>query len=149
MVDDQARQGAMRFAQKPDGPFLAPADAERIPPVVNLPRLLAACERVADDTDTAEDLRLLLAAGLLAGRGAAESRNRSRALILLQQPPGQRRSMRISGSTIGSAAACCLRKQGIFRVGIRRSRCCGLRTRKFRLRSAKAKNFAKTRKNWD
>ena len=63
MVDDEARQGALRFAQQPDGPFLAPADAEPIPPVVNLPRLLAASERVADNTDAAEDLRLLLAPG--------------------------------------------------------------------------------------
>jgi serine/threonine-protein kinase HipA len=62
-VDDEAREGALRFAQRPNGPFLAPADTERIPPVVNLPRLLAASERVADDTDTAEDLRLLLAPG--------------------------------------------------------------------------------------
>src|SRR6202167_1494401 len=62
-VDDEARQGALRFAQRPDGPFLAPARAERIPPVVDLPRLLAASERVADDTETAGDLRLLLAPG--------------------------------------------------------------------------------------
>jgi serine/threonine-protein kinase HipA len=63
MVDDEVRQGGLRFAEKLEGPFLAPADADRIPPVVGLPRLLAATERVADETDTDEDLRLLMAPG--------------------------------------------------------------------------------------
>jgi serine/threonine-protein kinase HipA len=63
MVDDEVRQGALRFALRPEGPFLAPADENRIPPVVNLPRLLAATERVADETDTDDDLRLLMAPG--------------------------------------------------------------------------------------
>jgi serine/threonine-protein kinase HipA len=88
MVDDEARQGAMRFAQKPDGPFLAPADAERIPPVVNLPRLLAASERVADDTDTAADLRLLLAPGSSLGgaRPKAAVRERDGQLAIAKFP---------------------------------------------------------------
>src|ERR1700693_394697 len=88
MVDDEARQGALRFAQNPDGPFLAPADAERIPPVVNLPRLLAASERVADDTDTAEDLRLLLAPGSSLGgaRPKAAVRERDGHLAIAKFP---------------------------------------------------------------
>lgn len=88
MVDDEARQGALRFAQQPGGPFLALAAAERIPPVVNLPRLLAASERVADDTDTAEDLRLLLAPGSSLGgaRPKAAVRERDGQLAIAKFP---------------------------------------------------------------
>jgi serine/threonine-protein kinase HipA len=62
-VNDEARQGALRFALDPDGPFLAAGDASPIPPLVDLPRLLSAAEHVAGDADTDEDLRLLLAPG--------------------------------------------------------------------------------------
>lgn len=88
MVDNEARQGALRFARQPGGPFLAPAEAERIPPVVNLPRLLAASERVADDTDTAEDLRLLLAPGSSLGgaRPKAAVRERDGQLAIAKFP---------------------------------------------------------------
>jgi serine/threonine-protein kinase HipA len=37
MVDDQARQGALRFAEQPGGPFLRESDASRIPPLVEFP----------------------------------------------------------------------------------------------------------------
>lgn len=65
MVDDETRMGALRFADSEDGPFLAPAvkGAARIPPLVELPKLLAASERAGADKDTAEDIRLLLAPG--------------------------------------------------------------------------------------
>ena len=87
MVDDEVRQGALRFAQNPDGPFLA-AGADRIPPVVNLPRLLAATERVADDKDTDEDLRLLLAPGSSLGgaRPKAAVRERGGQLAIAKFP---------------------------------------------------------------
>lgn len=62
-VDDEARAGALRFAEKKGGPFLAEADKFRIPPIVELNRLLAAAERVIDDKDSEEDLRLLIAPG--------------------------------------------------------------------------------------
>ena len=62
-VDDEVRAGALRFAEKLGGPFLAEADKFRIPPVVELNRLLAAAERVIDDKDDEEDLRLLIAPG--------------------------------------------------------------------------------------
>jgi len=62
-VNDESRQGALRFAREADGPFLAPSDAMPIPPLVDLPRLLSAAEHVAGDADTDEDLRLLLAPG--------------------------------------------------------------------------------------
>ena len=62
-VDDEARAGALRFAEQEGGPFLAEADKFRIPPIVELNRLLAAAERVIDETDDDEDLRLLIAPG--------------------------------------------------------------------------------------
>lgn len=62
-VNDEARQGALRFSEKPEGPFLAPRDRKTIPPLVELPRLLSATERFLADEDSAEDLRLLLAPG--------------------------------------------------------------------------------------
>src|ERR1700677_1176072 len=44
MVDDEARQGALRFAESEAGPFLAEYGAVRIPPLLALPRLLSAAE---------------------------------------------------------------------------------------------------------
>src|SRR5437762_12247216 len=49
MVDDEARQGAPRFAERPGGPFLREADASRSPALVALPELPAAAERIAED----------------------------------------------------------------------------------------------------
>src|SRR6476661_5731355 len=63
LVDDEARQGALRFAEREGGPFLRQEEAKRIPPLVELPELLSAAERVMEDTDTEEDLRLLFASG--------------------------------------------------------------------------------------
>jgi serine/threonine-protein kinase HipA len=63
MVDDEARQGALRFAEREAGPFLAEQGPTKIPPLTELPRLLSAAEHVLSDTDTDEDLRLLLAPG--------------------------------------------------------------------------------------
>jgi serine/threonine-protein kinase HipA len=63
MVNDEVRQGALRFALQPGGPFLAADDAKPIPPLVELPRLLSAAEHVVGDSDSDEDLRLLLAPG--------------------------------------------------------------------------------------
>src|SRR5947209_5692998 len=42
LVDDEVRQGAMRFAEKEGGPFLADQDPNKIPPLIELPRLLSA-----------------------------------------------------------------------------------------------------------
>jgi serine/threonine-protein kinase HipA len=63
LVDDEARQGALRFADKEGGPFLADQGAAKIPPLIGLPKLLSAAERVMEDQDSDEDLRLLLAPG--------------------------------------------------------------------------------------
>jgi serine/threonine-protein kinase HipA len=63
LVDDEARQGALRFAEREGGPFLREEGIKRIPPLVELPKLLAAAEHVLEDKDTEEDLRLLFAPG--------------------------------------------------------------------------------------
>ena len=62
MVDDRIRQGALRFRDAGTDEFLANSE-RRIPPLIELPRLLAASERVVEDKESDEDLRLLLAPG--------------------------------------------------------------------------------------
>jgi len=62
MVNDETRQGALRFAEKEGGNFLSEGGI-RIPPLIELPKLLSATEHVISETDTDEDLRLLLAPG--------------------------------------------------------------------------------------
>jgi serine/threonine-protein kinase HipA len=88
MVDDEARQGALRFAETPDGPFLASFGPARIPPLVELPRLLSAAEHILDDTESDEDLRLLLAPGSSLGgaRPKASVRDRDGHLAIAKFP---------------------------------------------------------------
>lgn len=62
-VNDEARQGALRFAESEDGPFLAASGPAPIPPVVDLPRLLSASEHVIDSQEDDNDLRMLFAPG--------------------------------------------------------------------------------------
>lgn len=66
LVDDETRLGALRFKEKEEGPFLS-ADGKRIPPVLELPRLLAATSRITEDKETDEDLQLVLAPGTSLG----------------------------------------------------------------------------------
>jgi serine/threonine-protein kinase HipA len=63
LVDDEARGGALRFAETEGGPFLRQEEAKRIPPLLELPRLLSAAEHVMEEKDTEEDLLLLFAPG--------------------------------------------------------------------------------------
>ena len=63
LVDDETRQGALRFSTDANGPLLAEPGSARIPPLVDLPRLLAGAQRIADDTEDDDDLRLLLGPG--------------------------------------------------------------------------------------
>ncbi len=88
MVDDDARQGALRFADRAGGPFLAPFGPAKIPPLIELPRLLSATEHVLDDSDTDEDLRLLLAPGSSLGgaRPKASVRDRHGHLTIAKFP---------------------------------------------------------------
>ena len=62
-INDEARQGALRFRKPDSALFLAPTEKNAIPPLVALPRLLAASERFLESKESDEDLRLLLAPG--------------------------------------------------------------------------------------
>lgn len=88
LVDDEARSGALRFALAPDGPFLDEPGGIRIPPVVELPRLLSAVEKIAEDREDDDDLRLLLAPGSSLGgaRPKASVRDRDGGLALAKFP---------------------------------------------------------------
>jgi serine/threonine-protein kinase HipA len=88
MVDDEARQGALRFAEREGGPFLAEQATTKIPPLIELPRLLSAAEHVVSDTDSDEDLRLLLAPGSSLGgaRPKASVRDRDGHLLIAKFP---------------------------------------------------------------
>jgi serine/threonine-protein kinase HipA len=88
MVDDEARQGALRFAGTEGGSFLAEHDTVRIPPLVELPRLLAATEHVIDEVEDDEDLRLLLGPGSSLGgaRPKASVRDHDGALAFAKFP---------------------------------------------------------------
>ena len=87
-VDDEARLGALRFAPHEGGPFLAESVRGRIPPLVELPRLLAATNHVLDDAATGADLRLLLAPGSSLGgaRPKASVRDRNGQLLIAKFP---------------------------------------------------------------
>jgi serine/threonine-protein kinase HipA len=86
-VDDEARAGALRFATVEGGPFLGDG-AAKIPPLVDLPRLLSAADRVAKDRESDEDLRLLLAPGSSLGgaRPKASVRDRDGELAIAKFP---------------------------------------------------------------
>jgi serine/threonine-protein kinase HipA len=88
MVDDEARQGALRFAASAGGPFLAAPGAARIPPLIELPRLLSATERFLSEKESDEDLRLLLAPGSSLGgaRPKASVRDRDGHLMIAKFP---------------------------------------------------------------
>jgi serine/threonine-protein kinase HipA len=88
LVDDEARAGALRFAETEGGPFLRQEEAKRIPPLVELPELLMAVEHVMDDTDTEEDLRLLFAPGSSLGgaRPKASVREKDGSLAIAKFP---------------------------------------------------------------
>jgi serine/threonine-protein kinase HipA len=88
-VNDEARQGALRFALTEEGRYVAqPVGRERVPPLVNLPRLLDATEAVLSDEESAEDLRLLLDPGASLGgaRPKASVRDRDGSLLIAKFP---------------------------------------------------------------
>ncbi|MBS1989016.1 MAG: type II toxin-antitoxin system HipA family toxin [Cyanobacteria bacterium SZAS LIN-3] len=88
MVDDEARQGALRFAAREGGPFLAQSVRRKIPPLIELPRLLSAAQNVLSDNESDEDLRLLLAPGSSLGgaRPKASVRDRDGQLAIAKFP---------------------------------------------------------------
>lgn len=73
MVDDEGRQGALRFKKEGQGSFLTTYEKNHIPPLVAVGRLLNAASHVMQDSDTEEDLRLLLAPGSSLGGARPKS----------------------------------------------------------------------------
>ena len=88
MVDDEARQGALRFKAEEKGPFLTTYDHQHIPPLISVGNLLRAANRVLQDQDSEEDLRLLLAPGSSLGgaRPKASVRDRDGHLAIAKFP---------------------------------------------------------------
>ncbi len=88
LVDDEARQGALRFAEREGGPFLSEHGPASIPPLIELPRLLSAAEHVLSDNESDDDLRLLLAPGSSLGgaRPKASVRDRDGHLAIAKFP---------------------------------------------------------------
>ncbi len=87
-VNDEARQGALRFSMEEGGPFLAAPEDHAIPLLISLPGLLSAAERVGTDEESDEDLRLLLAPGSSLGgaRPKASVRDRDGRLAIAKFP---------------------------------------------------------------
>jgi serine/threonine-protein kinase HipA len=67
MVNDFARQGALRFAEKEGGPFLATDTDAAIPPMVEIGRLLAASDRILENKELDQDIKDLVTPGASLG----------------------------------------------------------------------------------
>ncbi len=106
-VYDEARQGALRFSVDDAGPYLASDEAVPIPPLVELPRLLAATERVLEDSDSDEDLRLLLAPGSSLGgaRPKASVRDHDGALAIAKFPHSDDEYNKVAWEAVALALA--------------------------------------------
>ncbi len=68
LVHDQTRLGALRFKEANDskGDFLSSL-GQPVPPLLDLPRLLAATGRIVNDSESDDDLALVLAPGTSLG----------------------------------------------------------------------------------
>lgn len=88
LVDDEARQGALRFSESEGGPFLREESVKRIPPLIELPKLLSAAQHVVEEKDTDEDLQLLFAPGSSLGgaRPKASVRDKDGNLAIAKFP---------------------------------------------------------------
>lgn len=87
-VNDEARQGALRFSENPSGPFLTSKEKTSIPPLIELPKLFSATERFLEDEESAQDLKLLLAPGSSLGgaRPKASVRDKDGNLAIAKFP---------------------------------------------------------------
>ncbi len=88
LVDDEARQGALRFKREENGPFLTTYDKRPIPPLISVGKLLSAATHVLQESETEEDLRLLLAPGSSLGgaRPKASVRDKDGQLAIAKFP---------------------------------------------------------------
>jgi len=62
-VNDETRQGALRFKIKGDNEYLSQNEKNSIPPLISLPRLLNATENLLDLKESEDDLKILLNGG--------------------------------------------------------------------------------------
>lgn len=87
-VNDYARQGALRFKENEKDEFLAHATIQKIPPLIDLPKLLSATNRIINDKESDDDLRLLLAPGSSLGgaRPKASILNKNNQLMIAKFP---------------------------------------------------------------
>lgn len=88
LVDDEARLGALRFKDDESGPFLSAGAGRRVPPLLELPRLLSATQRVIEDKESDADLQLVLAPGTSLGgaRPKASVRDQDGELLVAKFP---------------------------------------------------------------
>jgi serine/threonine-protein kinase HipA len=86
-VDDRTRLGALRFKDSKGDEFLARTDRP-VPPLIDLPNLLAATGRIERDRETDEDLLLVLAPGTSLGgaRPKATIRDTNGTLLVAKFP---------------------------------------------------------------
>ena len=87
-VNDETRQGALRFSYPDESNhYLSPSSKSAIPPLIAIPKLLAACERWQDD-ESDEDLKLLLTPGSSLGgaRPKASIRDKDKSLAIAKFP---------------------------------------------------------------
>ena len=89
LVADETRLGALRFKETGGGGFLT-STGKPVPPLVTLPRLLSATNRIIDNAETDEDLRLILAPGTSLGgaRPKASVRDDDGHLLIAKFPRG-------------------------------------------------------------
>lgn len=88
MVDDEARLGALRFKREAEDQFLTNYDHQHIPPLVGVGKLLDAANHVVQESETDEDLQLLLAPGSSLGgaRPKASVRDKDGHLAIAKFP---------------------------------------------------------------
>ncbi|MBF5058813.1 type II toxin-antitoxin system HipA family toxin [Candidatus Neptunochlamydia vexilliferae] len=88
-VNDEARQGALRFSLPANEKTFLSAQREKVfPPLIRLPKLLAAADHVMEDHESAADLKLLLAPGSSLGgaRPKASVKDRDGSLAIAKFP---------------------------------------------------------------
>ncbi len=87
LVDDETRLGALRFKDAGGDGFLS-ATGTRVPPLLELPRLLSATSRIIEDKESDDDLLLVLAPGTSLGgaRPKASVRDRDGHLLVAKFP---------------------------------------------------------------
>ena len=87
-VNDYARQGAIRFSMIEGGEFRTTNASARIPPQIQLPKLLHAADAIYTDGGNAEDLKVLLAPGSSLGgaRPKASIQDQNSQLLLAKFP---------------------------------------------------------------